>query len=174
MKISHMVLVASISILGWGLAGRWTPAAYGAPSCDPAVVDAARAEIAATCPCAGKTNPAGEVVPWKNHGQYVSCVTRTRNSLAKNLDISKSCLRRVTPCGARSTCGKPGFATCRTPDECSDTVADGVAEGTCADDPSVICDTAADCPAIRCSIKHSADLCEAMGGIPGTGSCCDE
>lgn len=162
-----------VSGLGLGLALGATPPAYGGPACDPAAVEAARAEIVETCPCDGRTNPAGEVIPWKNHGQYVSCVTRTRNAIAKELEISKSCLRRVTPCSARSTCGKPGTATCRTPDECSDPVADGTPAGTCADDPTIACDTAADCPVLRCTIKSSPEVCEAQGGIPGTGTCCD-
>src|SRR5262245_29766875 len=87
--------------------------AEAAPPCDADAVAAAGAAIAAACPCAGTTSPSGEVVPWKNHGQYVSCVTHERNQIAKDLDLSKSCLRQATRCGARSTCGKPGFVTCR-------------------------------------------------------------
>lgn len=147
--------------------------ASAAPACDPEVLEAAAAAIAEACPCDGQTNPAGEVVPWRNHGQYVSCVARERNRLAKDLVISKSCLRRAVPCGARSTCGKPGVVTCRLPDECSDPLADGTPEGVCADDPSIVCDTAADCPVLRCSIKSSAESCAERGGISGTGSCCD-
>lgn len=148
--------------------------AEAAPACDPAVVEAVAAEIAATCPCDGGTSPSGEVTPWRNHGRYVSCVARTRNKLAKQLGLSKSCLRTAVRCSARSTCGKrEGFVTCRTPDLCSDPVADGVAEGTCSDDPSIACDTAADCPVLRCTIKSSAERCLDRGGIPATGSCCD-
>ena len=148
--------------------------AQAAPACDPAAMETASAEIEAACPCEGRTNGNGEVVPWKNHGQYVSCVAVERNHLAKDLDLSKSCLRRVVSCGARSNCGKPDFVTCRIPDECSDALpGDGVAEGTCADAPEIACDTAADCPILHCSTKSSAEHCEARGGIAGTGSCCD-
>jgi hypothetical protein len=174
MRISRVGLATCIvSGLGWIAAAGGTSPAYAGPACDPAVVEAVQAEIAEACPCDGKTNPAGEVVPWRNHGQYVSCVTRTRNELARELEVSKSCLRRVTPCSARSTCGKEGVVTCRMPDECSDPLADGTPAGTCADDPAIACDTAADCPVLRCSIKSSAESCEARGGIAGTGTCCD-
>lgn len=161
------IVLASATFLA---AGR----ASAAPACDPALVAEAAAAIAAACPCAGKTSPAGEVVPWKNHGGYVSCVTRERNKLAKQLDLSKSCVRATTRCAARSTCGKrEGFVTCRIPDVCSDTAPDGVATGTCTDDPTIACDTAADCPVLRCSIKSDGDLCTAQGGISGSGSCCE-
>jgi hypothetical protein len=148
-------------------------AAQAAPACDPEDVAAIGAAIAEACPCEGRTNPAGEVVPWKNHGQYVSCVARERNRLARDLEVSKSCLRTAVKCGARSTCGKPGFVTCRTPDECSDTLPDGDPTGTCADDSTIACDTAADCPVLRCSTKSSEEACTERGGIPGTGTCCD-
>ncbi|MBM4266094.1 MAG: hypothetical protein FJ144_05680 [Deltaproteobacteria bacterium] len=147
--------------------------AFAAPACDPADIEAAAAAIAEACPCDGRVSPSGAVTPWNNHGQYVSCVVRERNQVAKDLELPKPCLRRVASCGARSSCGKPGFVTCRIPDECSDLVADGVAEGTCADDPEVACDTAADCPVLRCSTKASVEKCEERGGIAGTGSCCD-
>jgi hypothetical protein len=36
--------------------------------------------LAQSCPCKG---PRGTVKPWKNQGEYVSCVTKTANNLAK-------------------------------------------------------------------------------------------
>jgi hypothetical protein len=165
--IVSAVLVGLASLLG-------AERALAAPACDPAVVADVAAQVEAACPCAGKTSPSGEVTAWKNHGQYVSCVTRERNRLAKQLGLSKSCVRQTTRCAARSTCGKrEGFVTCRTPDLCSDVNPDGIAEGTCSDDPAIACDTAADCPVLRCTIKSAADLCTAQGGIAGSGSCCD-
>lgn len=162
-----------VTIIGFatvGTAGR----ASAAPACDPAAVASAAADVQAACPCAGRTSPSGEVTAWKNHGQYVSCVTRARNEAAKRLDLSKSCVRNATRCAARSTCGKPdGFVSCRIPDVCSDATPDGTATGVCADDPTIACDTAADCPVLRCSVKSSAEICAAQGGISGAGSCCE-
>jgi hypothetical protein len=151
------------------------PRAHGAPpTCDPAAVAAVADGVEAACPCAGKTAPTGEVTVWKNHGGYVSCVARERNRLAKQFEVSKSCLHGTTRCAARSTCGKrDGFVTCRIPDVCSDPTPDGIAAGTCGDDPTIACDTAANCPVLSCSIKSSPDLCSAQSGIAGTGSCCD-
>src|SRR4051794_13045148 len=74
------------------------PRAYGAPACDPDAVAAATASVQTACPCAGKTAPNGDVTAWKNHGQYVSCVTRARNAAAKQLQLSKSCVRDATRC----------------------------------------------------------------------------
>ena len=171
MRIRLFTLTACVLALG-GLA---VSRASAAPACDPALVEQAAAAIAAECPCDGRTNPAGEVSPWKNHGGYVSCVARERNRQAKQLGLSKSCVRTATRCAARSTCGKrEGFVTCRTPDLCSDQQqGDGAQDGTCADDPTIACDTAADCPVLRCSIKSSAEICAERGGIAATGSCCD-
>jgi hypothetical protein len=165
--ITFAALVGLASSVG---AGR----ALAAPACDPDAVAVVAAQVAATCPCEGKTSPSGELTAWKNHGQYVSCVGRERNRLAKQLQLAKSCVRTATRCAARSTCGKrEGFVSCRIPDPCSDPTPDGSAEGACSDDPTIACDTAADCPVLRCSIKSRADLCAAQGGIAGTGSCCD-
>lgn len=167
--------ISALTVLALALAGVLAASpAKAAPQCDPALVAQAATEIADACPCAGKTNPAGEVVGWKNHGGYVSCVVRTRNAFAKQHDISKSCLRSTARCAARSTCGKrEGFVVCRTLDACSDTTADGDPTGTCADDPTIACDTAADCPVLRCSVRSAADICEQQGGVAGTGSCCE-
>lgn len=171
MRIRIFTLAACVAAFTGLLASR----ASAAPACDPALVEQAAAAIAAECPCEGRTNPAGEVTAWKNHGGYVSCVARERNRQAKQLGLSKSCVRTATRCAARSTCGKrEGFVTCRTPDLCSDALpGDGVAEGACSDDPTIACDTAADCPVLRCTIKSSAELCAEQGGIAATGSCCD-
>lgn len=166
-------IACCVSIIGFAALGNATRA-YGAPACDPAAVAAAAGAVESACPCAGKTAPNGDVTAWKNHGQYVSCVTRARNAAAKHFQLSKSCVRETTRCSARSTCGKPdGFVSCRVPDVCSDPTPDGIATGTCGDDPTIACDTAADCPVLRCSVKSSADLCTAQGGIAGAGSCCD-
>jgi hypothetical protein len=171
MRMRLFTLAACVLAVSGVMASR----AAAAPACDLVLVARAGAAIAAACPCEGKINPAGEVTPWKNHGGYVSCVTRERNHQAKALGLSKSCVRQATRCAARSTCGKrAGFVVCRQLDVCSDTLpGDDVAAGVCADDPTVACDTAAECPVLSCSVKSAAEICTELGGAAGTGSCCD-
>jgi hypothetical protein len=174
MRLTRSGFVACVLAITAVMTAASAHRASAAPACDPTAVAAAADEVQAACPCAGKTAPSGEVTAWKNHGQYVACVTRARNAAAKRLQLSKSCVRSATRCAARSTCGKPSdFVSCRIPDACSDPTPDGTATGTCADDPTIACDTAADCPVLHCSVKSSADLCTAQGGIAGVGSCCD-
>ena len=171
MRLRLFTLAACTMLLGGVLASR----ASAAPACDPALVEQAGAAIAAECPCDGKVNGAGEVTAWKNHGGYVSCVARERNRQAKALGLSKSCVRKAARCAARSTCGKPdGFVVCRQLDTCSDPLpGDGTVAGTCTDDPTVACDTAADCPVLSCSVKSAAETCTDQGGVAATGSCCE-
>jgi murein DD-endopeptidase MepM/ murein hydrolase activator NlpD len=90
----------------------------------------------------------GGVQPWKNHGQYVSCVVHVRNALRKGHCFSDDSLpprarplRRLARRAAREgwcICGLPTDATCTTrrgrhPD------------GTCSNDAGRACDTAANC-----------------------------
>jgi hypothetical protein len=85
---------------------------------------------------------------------------------------TSNCKGKVVHCAARSTCGKrEGFVTCTlcvpgTCDPDTNLCDDGVT--TCTPGVTV-------CPDVvnRCSIKRSADLCLAKGGIPGEGSCCN-
>lgn len=171
MRLRLFTLAACTMLLGGVLGSQ----AFAAPACDPALVEQAGAAIAAACPCGGKVNGAGEVTPWKNHGGYVSCVARERNQQAKTLGLSKSCVRTAARCAARSTCGKrEGFVVCRQLDSCSDPLpGDGTIAGTCTDDPTVACDTVADCPVLSCSVKSAAEICTDQGGVAATGSCCD-
>ena len=125
--------------------------------CTDPRADAVRAQILAQCPCNG------------NHGQYVSCVARAVRDAVANGDVEANCKGTVTRCAARSTCGKKdGFVTCAIcePGTCT--------SGLC-DDGVTACGTDADCPQVvnKCSIKSTADRCEARGGIAGSGSCCN-
>lgn len=165
----------TLAACAFALTGLMSSRAHASSACDPALVERAGAAIAAECPCDGKVNGAGEVTAWKNHGGYVSCVARERNRQAKTLGLSKSCVRHAARCAARSTCGKrEGFVVCRQLDTCSDALpGDGVAAGTCTDDPTVACDIAADCPVLSCSVKPAAETCTDQGGVAATGSCCD-
>ena len=55
------------------------------------------------CPC---NAPRGQSVPWKNHGQYVSCVSQTTNNfLAQNL-FTQAQKDAAQSSAAQSSCGK--------------------------------------------------------------------
>jgi hypothetical protein len=119
----------------------------GPPSCDAAAVSGAAAAIAEACPCDGRSDDAGAVVPWKNHGQYVRCVARATRLAVKGSDgaLHRRCVKDALRCAARSTCGR----------------ADGV----------VNCTTTSGTES-SCSFRPSAAECSADGGTAGTGSCC--
>jgi hypothetical protein len=119
----------------------------GAKECDAAAVAAAADGIAAACPCAGTTDADGNLVPWKNHGQYVRCVAQATRSAVAGSDgtLQRRCLKESVRCSARSTCGRrEGFVSC----------------------------TRATTNGSSCSFRPSADACVAVGGEPGVGSCC--
>ncbi len=125
--------------------------------CADSRVPEVRAEISRACPCTG------------NHGQYVSCVAHHVRDAVRDGDIDTNCKGAVTRCAARSTCGKKsGFVTCAIcePGTCT--------SGKC-DDGVTSCVDSSTCPPVlnRCSTKSSADLCEARGGVVGSGRCCD-
>src|SRR5262250_2038005 len=142
-------------VLVMGVLGFFVSGAHAGCS-DPRVAEV-RAAITAACPCTG------------NHGQYVSCVAHHVRDAVRNGDIDTNCKGAVTRCAARSTCGKKsGFVTCARcePGTCT--------SGFC-DDGVTACVDSSTCPPVlnHCSTKATADLCEAKGGVVGTGSCCD-
>ena len=114
---------------------------HPAPGDCPTDVAAAVGEM---CPCAGKTLPNDSVQPWKNHGQYVSCVVRFRNALRKAGCFADDSVRRtLARCAARSTCGKADAVVCCFSDAgaCNDaSPGDGTATGTCSNNPTMACD----------------------------------
>jgi len=125
--------------------------------CTDPRADAVRAQILAQCPCNG------------NHGQYVSCVAHAVRDAVRNGDVEPNCKGTVTRCAARSTCGKKdGFVTCAICEP-------GTCTGDLCDDGVTACVTDVDCPAVvnKCSVKSTADKCDARGGIVGSGSCCN-
>lgn len=75
------------------------------PSTDPdeLVEPGTGCSIAQLCPCAG---PAWNAEPWKNHGQYVSCVSRVAQSFARQGLITGAEKGGVVSDAARSSCGK--------------------------------------------------------------------
>jgi len=145
-------------------------------TCDATAVAAARAAVDAACPCAGKPDGAGGVVAWKNHGQYVKCVTKARTAAARQAQVRQQCLNSVVPCAAHSTCGKSDAVACiNTTGTClNDPVAgDTLAEGTCDNDTAKACDTDADCSQATCAVM-SEEECTASGGSAADGTCCSQ
>src|SRR6185369_1622043 len=102
------------------------------------------APLADACSC-----DANHGQPWKNHGQYVSCVVRFRNDLRKQGCLDDAAKRTIASCAARSTCGKEGAVLCCVYDAsgtCDDALpGDGTAAGVCSNDATIVCDTALDC-----------------------------
>jgi hypothetical protein len=133
--------------------------------------------VAEMCPCGGKTLPNASVQPWRNHGQYVSCVVRYRNSLRKGGCFTDDSLRRtLARCAARSTCGKDRVLCCHyDTGTCSDPMpGDMVKAGSCGDDTTLACDTAADCTTSSSRITRDETTCTGDGGVvvDGGGSVC--
>lgn len=164
---------ASILILAAVLVG--TASAKGRPqpmTCPPDVGVA----LAETCPCAGKMMPNGTVAPWRNHGQYQSCVVHLRNALRKSGCLTDDERRTIARCAARSTCGKDTVLCCHYDlGTCSDPMpGDMVAAGTCSNQPTVACDVSDDCSTSTSRIVHDATVCAADGGVvvDGGGSIC--
>lgn len=144
--------------------------------CDATGVASAKAEVDGTCPCTGKSDGLGGAVPWKNHGQYVSCVAKASKAAAANAGVAKRCLKDVVPCAANSTCGKSDDVACiTTSGVCLNDPIPGdlTKEGTCDNDIAVACDTDADCSQPICSVMDPAD-CIAAGGSAAAGTCCTQ
>jgi hypothetical protein len=125
--------------------------------CSDPDLETVRDRVLAACPCTG------------NHGQHVSCVARLVREAVASGELDRNCKGKVVRCAARSTCGKKeGFVTCTicVPGTCSET--------NLCDDGVTPCTDSAQCPQVvdRCSMKSSAERCEARGGIVGAGSCC--
>lgn len=137
----------------------------GGPVACEAAASTIGAFVDASCPCAGRDDGAGGTIAWKNHGQYVRCVTRAVRSAARSLGVKRHCGRFLVPCAARSTCGKRDAVACVVP------VAGTCQAGSCLDDPALACTTDADCPSRECSVLPEAE-CAAAGGSGGSGSCC--
>lgn len=153
MKIT--TLVTSLGIAAAVALGA-LPARAERVDCEPARC-AVQAAIAAKCSCPD----AG------NHGQYVSCVARVVRDLSNEGAIPVNCRGKVTRCAAKSTCGKPGFVTCRIPTDACD-----LATLTCVENPSLTCATGLDCGS-KCKVRSSEESCLARGGTVSTEtSCC--
>jgi hypothetical protein len=58
--------------------------------------------IAQLCPCEG---PRGTTVPWKNHGQYVSCVAKSAEGSVVQGLITEAEKDAIVSAAAGSACG---------------------------------------------------------------------
>ncbi len=146
------------------------PATGLAQNCPPDV----GAALADACSC-----DANHGQPWKNHGQYVSCVVRFRNDLRKQGCLDADAKRTIASCAARSTCGKDGAVLCCVYDSsgvCNGdpTPGDTVAGGTCSNDATHACDTDLDCVTARGpKVSRHEENCTDKGGTAvGGGSIC--
>jgi hypothetical protein len=154
-----------------GVAGAKRPEPVDCPT-DTDVVGA----VAAACPCDGELQPDTTVLPWRNHGQYVRCVTHMRNAYRKAGCLTDDLKRTMTRCAARSSCGKEGAVLCCTYDlgTCSDPApGDATMAGVCSNDGAVACDVAADCTKSSGKVARSSEACVERGGVDvGSGGVC--
>ena len=136
----------------------------GSSACDTAS-STIGAFVDATCPCAGANDGNGGTVAWKNHGQYVRCVSHAVRDASRAAGVKRRCAKGLVPCAARSTCGKKNAVACfvATTGTCTN--------GLCSNDDDMPCVADADCTTAACGVT-SADDCTAAGGVAGTGSCC--
>jgi hypothetical protein len=164
--VTVLALTLTLPALGWG---KGKPEPITCPT-DVAVA------LAETCPCDGKMMPNAEVQPWKNHGQYVSCMVRFRNALRKAGCLTADEKRTIARCAAKSTCGKSDTFLCCTSElgTCTGDPMPGdmTAGGTCSNDALVMCDLDADCTKVSGALTKDADACVAGGGTAVSGSLC--
>ena len=95
----------------------------GSSSCD-AASSAIQAFVDMTCPCAGVDDGMGGTVAWKNHGQYVRCVSHAVRDAARSAGVKRRCAKSMVPCAASSSCGKKNSVACVVGTECAVVSAD--------------------------------------------------
>src|SRR5262245_48946600 len=108
LNATRLLMIAAVVL------GPWATARAACPT------DSAAA-LAAACPCAGTPIAGGGTKPWKNHGQYVSCVTHFRVAMKKAGCLTAAADVDVS-CAAQSTCGSNKSVVCCT-----------TTHGTCSD-----------------------------------------
>ena len=98
MRLTHTLLLAlCLAIPGGASAKR--PEPIPCPADVPAAVDAA-------CPCDGAVQPDLSVVPWKNHGEYVSCVAHHTQDLVNAGLLTHQQRSVLVSQAGQSNCGK--------------------------------------------------------------------
>jgi hypothetical protein len=137
----------------------------GGGACDPVASSVIGAFVDSTCPCDGVDDGMGGTVAWKNHGQYVRCVTHAVKDATRAAGVKRRCARDIVPCAARSSCGKRNAVTCIV------TTTGTCLNGACDTPDAAPCTTDADCGGQTCGVT-SAARCSDAGGTAGSGSCC--
>jgi hypothetical protein len=137
----------------------------GNVECDPVVLDAIRATVDETCPCAGTDDGSGGVTPWKNHGKYVRCVSHAVRAELKAAGLKRRCLRGAVPC-ARSPHAGSGV---RSPASRRRRTRASAAPAPTTRPP--VCVVDADCTVLACSVTDPDD-CTAADGVVRSESCC--
>jgi hypothetical protein len=94
-----------------------------ANACD-AASSAIMAFVDMTCPCAGVDDGNGGTTAWKNHGQYVRCVSHAVRDAARAAGVKRRCAKSLVPCAANSSCGKKNAVACVVGTECAVVSAD--------------------------------------------------
>jgi hypothetical protein len=169
MKSGRLIvpMLSVLAVLAWAATAAAKPS-----TCAATAVADAKVAVDQACPCTGKPDLQGVAVPWKNHGQYVSCITKATKAAAKSAGVARQCLKDVVPCAAHSTCGKSADAdiacSVLTPGTCN------IVAGTCENDASTFCTSDADCPVLQSCAVMSADECVVAQGSAATVSCCSE
>ena len=102
---------------GHGNGGGSTDTCEAASSVIQAFVDM-------TCPCAGVDDGNGGTTAWKNHGQYVRCVSHAVRDAARSAGVKRRCAKSIVPCAAGSSCGKKNSVACVVGTECAVVSAD--------------------------------------------------
>jgi hypothetical protein len=95
----------------------------GSSSCD-AAASAIQAFVDMTCPCAGVDDGMGGTIAWKNHGQYVRCVSHAVRDASRAAGVKRRCAKSMVPCAANSSCGKKNAVACLVGTECGVVSAD--------------------------------------------------
>jgi hypothetical protein len=95
----------------------------GSASCD-AASSAIQAFVDTTCPCAGVDDGNGGTTAWKNHGQYVRCVSHAVRDAVRSAGVKRRCAKSIMPCAAGSSCGKKNAVACVVGDACAVVSAD--------------------------------------------------
>ena len=94
-----------------------------ANACD-AASSVIQAFVDMTCPCAGVDDGNGGTTAWKNHGQYVRCVSHAVRDAARAAGVKRRCAKSMVPCAANSSCGKNNAVACVVGTECGVVSAD--------------------------------------------------
>ena len=94
-----------------------------ANACD-AASSTIQAFVDMTCPCAGVDDGNGGTTSWKNHGQYVRCVSHAVRDAARSAGVKRRCAKSIMPCAAGSSCGKKNAVACVVGTECAVVSAD--------------------------------------------------